>query len=67
MATHKSAEKRIRQTEKRQARNAAAKSHVKTRIKRVLSAVEEKSVDKSKEELLTAIKVIDKAAVRCRD
>ncbi len=62
MATHKSAEKRIRQTEKRQARNAAAKSHVKTRIKRVLSAVEEKSVDTSKEELLTAIKVIDKAA-----
>jgi len=54
----------MRQTEKKRARNTATKSHVKTRIKRVLSAVEGKNVDASKEELFTAIKVIDKAAAK---
>jgi small subunit ribosomal protein S20 len=40
LANSKSAEKRIRQAEKRQARNRAQRSRLKTAIKRVLSATE---------------------------
>ncbi|MEQ8212891.1 MAG: 30S ribosomal protein S20, partial [Smithellaceae bacterium] len=39
MATHKSAEKRDRQSVKRRELNSSTKSAVKTRIKSVLSAV----------------------------
>jgi small subunit ribosomal protein S20 len=39
MATHKSAEKRIRQTEKRTAINRARRSRVRTFVKRVESAI----------------------------
>jgi ribosomal protein S20 len=42
LATHKSAEKRSRQNEKRQLRNASVKSQVKTKIKSVIMAVETK-------------------------
>lgn len=62
MATHKSAEKRYRQSERRRQRNVATKSHVKTRVKAVLASVTSKDEDKSREELLRAVKVIDKAA-----
>ena len=62
MATHKSAEKRMRQNEKRRMHNASIKTHVKTRIKEVLSAVEEKDQEKSREALLSATKIIDAAA-----
>ena len=62
MATHKSAEKRMRQNEKRRLRNASVKTHVKTRIKGVLSALEEKDQEKSRTALLSAVKVIDAAA-----
>ncbi|HEY1260305.1 MAG TPA: 30S ribosomal protein S20 [Stellaceae bacterium] len=39
MATHKSAEKRIRQTEKRTAINRARRSRVRTFVKKVESAI----------------------------
>lgn len=62
MATHKSAGKRYRQSERRRQRNVATKSHVKTRVKAVLASVTSKDEDKSRKELLRAVKVIDKAA-----
>jgi len=40
VANHKSAEKRARQTPRRQARNRAVKGKVKTRVKRFLAAVD---------------------------
>jgi small subunit ribosomal protein S20 len=64
LANHKSAEKRNRQAEKRRMKNASVKSHVKTQIKKILTAVEEKNLEKSKDELYTTIKVIDKAAAK---
>ncbi|HZU91603.1 MAG TPA: 30S ribosomal protein S20 [Stellaceae bacterium] len=39
MANHKSAEKRLRQTEKRTARNRARKSRVRTFVKKVEAAI----------------------------
>ena len=62
MATHKSAEKRMRQNEKRRMRNASIKTRVKTSIKEVLSALEEKDRERSSKALLSATKVIDSAA-----
>jgi len=41
VATHKSAEKRARQAEKRRVRNRAVRSHVKSRVARVRSAIAE--------------------------
>ena len=64
MATHKSAIKRHRQSEKRRQRNVSAKTHVKTRVKAVITSVESKETDSAREELLRATKVIDKAAAK---
>lgn len=64
MATHKSAEKRSRQTEKRQERNTAIKSRVKTNIKSVLSAVEGKDQAGAAQSLGKAIPEIAKAAAK---
>lgn len=64
MATHKSAEKRARQNKKRQQRNVAVKSSVKTRVKAVLGAVEDKKKDDARSALAKAITVIDKAAAK---
>jgi len=61
LATHKSAEKRARQNKKRQLRNASVKSSVKTRLKAVLGAVEDKKKDDSRKALSEAIVIIDKA------
>ncbi len=52
MATHKSAEKRIRQTEKRTAINRARKSRVRTFVKKVETAI----VGGSKEAAEAALK-----------
>jgi small subunit ribosomal protein S20 len=62
LATHKSAEKRNRQSERRRKRNASIKSHVKTRIKSVNTAVEAKNLPESEEKLAVAVKVVAKAA-----
>lgn len=62
MATHRSAEKRHRQSERRRARNVSTKSHVKTRIKALIATVDAKDAQGAGEKLLTATKAIDKAA-----
>ncbi len=64
MATHKSAEKRDRQNEKRRERNVAVRSRVKTEIKGILKSVEEKNMQESQDKLLKAVKVIEKAAAK---
>ncbi|HBH87571.1 MAG TPA: 30S ribosomal protein S20 [Syntrophaceae bacterium] len=62
MATHKSAEKRSRQNVVKRLRNASVKSSVKTRMKSVLTAVEEKDTTASESALAVAIPAISKAA-----
>ncbi|MCX6133274.1 MAG: 30S ribosomal protein S20 [Ignavibacteriales bacterium] len=57
MAQHKSAEKRARQNVKRNMRNKAALSRVKTLIKNVRSAKEK---DKGTAALKVAVKALDK-------
>ena len=64
MATHKSAEKRDRQSVKRRELNSSTKSAVKTRIKSVLSAVGTKDKEASEKALKAAVPVIDKAAAK---
>ncbi len=62
MATrHKSTIKRARQALKRQARNRAVQSSVKSVLKRVLSAVEEKKADEAKAALHDATSAAWKA------
>ena len=51
MAKTKSAEKRIRQSEKRRERNIIVKSQVKTTVKKLLLAVESRNLEKSKASL----------------
>ena len=62
MANHKSALKRIKQTEKRTERNRHIRSTLRTFIKRVREAVATKDVNLAKEALTAAIPVIDGAA-----
>jgi small subunit ribosomal protein S20 len=64
LATHKSAEKRDRQSVKRRARNIAAKSAIKTKVKSVLGAVETKDKQASAKALQSVIPALDKAAVK---
>jgi small subunit ribosomal protein S20 len=64
LATHKSAEKRDRQSVNRRERNVAAKSAIKTKVKSVLSAVESKSKENSESALKSAIPTLAKAGVK---
>ena len=64
MATHKSAEKRSRQNEKRRMRNTSIKTHVKTRVKAVLESVKDKDIEGAKSALASVIPVIDKASAK---
>jgi small subunit ribosomal protein S20 len=64
LATHKSAEKRDRQSVGRRERNIAARSAIKTKIKSVLSAVESKDQEASAKALKATIPALDKAAVK---
>lgn len=64
MATHKSAEKRDRQSVKRRERNISAKSAIKTKVKAVVGAVETKDKQASVKALQAAIPALDKAAVK---
>ena len=61
MAQHVSAEKRARQAKRRTARNAQAKSRIRTSIKRV-SATTEKA--KAVVELTKAVKLLDQLAAK---
>jgi small subunit ribosomal protein S20 len=62
LANHKSALKRSRQSIQRRDRNKAVKTRVRTTVKEVRVAVGEKMADKSREMLIAAQSVIDKAA-----
>ncbi len=64
MAHHKSAIKRIKQNEKRNARNRHHKSTLKTYIKRVREAVDKKDKEAAVEALKIAVPVIDKTATK---
>ena len=64
MATHKSAEKRHRQNEKRRVRNHALKSQLRTLVKRVLTAVEKKDASAAETELRVAARALDKAVTK---
>lgn len=64
MANHKSALKRIRQTEKRTERNKHYRSTLRTFIKRVREAVASKDQTAAQAALAVAIPVIDGAATK---
>jgi len=62
LATHKSAIKRAKQSEARRLRNRVRKTRVKTAVKEVRTALENKSVEEAQAALQQAIPIIDKAA-----
>lgn len=62
MASHKSAIKRQKQTEKKHERNKSVKSMLKTLAKKVEQAIDAKSADSAKDALIKAMKAYDKAA-----
>lgn len=61
MPNHKSAEKRVRQNEKRRNINRSNRSRVRTQIKRLRSALSVKDKNLSQELLNPTVSVIDKA------
>jgi small subunit ribosomal protein S20 len=62
MATHKSALKRSKQSKEKRLRNRNVKSNLKTTIKAVNAAIEEKDPKKAQEVLSQVTPVINKAA-----
>lgn len=60
MANHKSAEKRIRQTQKRTERNRYYKTRIKNIIRAVREAVDTNDITKAQESLKTANKELHK-------
>ena len=62
MANHPSAWKRIRQTEKRRLRNKFYRTRMKTFIKRVREAVEQKDAAQAETRLKEASRIIAKTA-----
>ena len=64
MANTKSAEKRIRQSIRKNTRNRMVKSGVKTAVKGILSAVEANDLENAKTLLKNTVPIIDKAAAK---
>lgn len=62
MANHKSAIKRAKQNEKRRLRNKDQRSKMKTVVKKVETAVTAGDSEAAKNELLAAIRILDKSA-----
>ncbi len=62
MANHPSAWKRIRQTEKRRLRNKFYRTRMKTFIKRVREAVNQKDAEQAETRLREASRIISKTA-----
>ncbi len=62
MATHDSALKRARQSEKRRIRNKMVKSAIKTHTKKVLQAIEENNRAEAGAALQTAVPAMQRAA-----
>ncbi len=63
MATHKSAEKRYRQSVKRRDNNRFAKATIRSTLKKALSLAEAGKVDEAKVQAKLATKLLDKAAI----
>lgn len=63
MATHRSAEKRHRQSLKRRARNRLAQATLRTAIKNSLALAESGKVEEAKAQAKVATKLLDKAAI----
>jgi len=64
MATHKSAEKRYRQSLKRRARNRYATGTIRTLIKSAVELSQAGKKDEAKEKARAATRLLDKAAVQ---
>jgi small subunit ribosomal protein S20 len=64
MANIRSAMKRIRQSEKRRVRNAAARSTVRSAVKTARSAIEGGQADQARDTLLRTIQILDKAVTK---
>ncbi len=64
MANHKSALKRIRQSEQARLRNKHNRTKMKSFVKRVQEALDAKDADAAKTALSEAIPMIDKAATK---
>lgn len=64
MPVHRSALKRMRTSQKRHTRNVAAKSELKTSIKKADQLISQKSVDEAKEAVRLACSKLDKAATK---
>ncbi len=61
MANHKSAEKRVRQNERRNEVNRRNRSRLRTQIKSLRAAIESGNQDEAKTLLAQTVSVIDKA------
>jgi len=64
LATHSSAIKRHKQGLKRKASNTAVKSGIKTAVKMVREAVNEKQAENAKTMLAKAVKLLDRAVAK---
>lgn len=62
MANTAQAKKRVRQGEKRRAHNASLRSTVRTYIKKVVKAIDEKNHQEAEKAYLAAVPVIDRMA-----
>ncbi len=62
MAYHESAKKRIRQNEKRRIRNRHVRSTLRSTLKKLEQAVEQKKVEEAKASLQRTISIVDTAA-----
>ena len=61
MPNHKSAEKRVRQNERRRAVNRSSRSDLRTQIKKLRSALATSDANQSQELLTPTVSAIDKA------
>ena len=62
MANHKSALKRVRQSEIKRVRNMGYKTRVKHAVKEVRTAVSDNSTEQAKENLIKAVSIIQKTS-----
>ena len=63
MASHKSAEKRIRSTERKKDRNKIISSQIKTKVKNILNTTDKEKAEKNYKEVVA---LLDRSAVRGR-
>ena len=61
MANHKSAEKRVRQTERRNEVNSRNRSHLRTQIKKLRAAIEAGNREEAQAMLGQTVSVIDRS------